>query len=189
MGVNLTAVFPNTILSEKLDKVIRKIEGNEFNSINEYYKTTLTSGFPKPSDFKTLWYLNDMEINERPNLPNINAAIQLSNGLVLRFGNYGFEIWSLIRAFSALIHYPQIGKKLCEVYKEIGNEFGANECFIMGDNNPIYFSFLNNDNFVIDLNANQEKNELNKIYREIKHGEYKGSYVIEGYYRLNLNDS
>ncbi|MEH0154760.1 hypothetical protein V6R21_11515 [Limibacter armeniacum] len=188
MGVNLIAIFPYTQLNEKLDELIGKIEKQEYYSIKEYYEATLSEGFPELPDFGSQWYLDDIKIRERPKLPDINAAIELSKGLVMRFGESGFEIWSLIRAFLAIKFYPKIGQKLCEVYKEIGNEFGANECWIMGDDNPIYHSFLKGQDFATIAREVSEKNELNELYREINEGEYAGSYEIKGYYKLKIRE-
>lgn len=188
MGVNLTAIFPYTQLNKKRYELIEKIEKQEYHSINEYYEANLSEGFFEILNFGSQWYLDDIKINERPKLPNINAAIELSKGLVMRFGENGFEIWSIIRAILAIKSSPNIGQKLYDVYKEIGNEFGANECWIMGDDSPIYHSFLKGQDFVSIAKKVPEKNELNELYREIKEGKYTSCYEIEGYYKLKINE-
>lgn len=187
MGVNITAIFPISQFNNRYDKLIDKIENQEYSSIQAYYQTTLDEGFSDLGDLKLQWYLNDKKITQRPQLPNVNAELALPQGLVIRFREDGFEIWSLIKAHQAVKHNPRIGQKLIALYKEIGYDFQVNTCWIMGDDNPIYHSFIKNESYKLVKSEDSKKESLQDLYIEITEGEYAGCNDIKGHYALKIN--
>ncbi|WP_299674326.1 hypothetical protein [uncultured Dokdonia sp.] len=182
MGINITAIFPISQFNKRFDEIITKIENQEYSSIQAYYQTTLNEDFPDVGNHKPQWYLNDEKVTQRPQLPNIDAELALPEGLVLRFGNDGFEIWSVIRAFIAIKHHPKVAEKLIAIYKEIGRDVQINKCWIMGDWNPIYLSFRKGESYKSIELEDPRKESLKSIYIE-----NTDSYDIIGHYVLNIS--
>lgn len=187
MGIDITAIFPISKYEKQYDKLIDKIENQEYSSIHDYYQTTLDEGFPDLGNHQPQWYVHDKKVAQRPQLPNIDAELALPQGLIIRFREDGFEIWSLIRAYLAVKHNPIIGQKLVTLCKEIGNDFQANECWIMGDWNPIHLSFIKGEPYKLVKAKDPKKESLQDLYMEITEGEYAGSYDIKGHYTLKIN--
>ena len=181
MGINITAIFPISQFEKRFDSIIDKIENQEYPSIQDYYQTILDEGFPDAGNHTPQWYLHDKEVNERPQLPNIDAELGLSGGLMLRFRNDGIEVWSVIRAFIAIKHHPIIAQKLVAVYKEIGRDLHLNECWVMGDWNPIYLSYRKGEAYQLVKSVDPSKDTLEDIYVELN-----DSYDIIGHYVLKI---
>ncbi len=185
MGVNITAIFPLTEFHETINHVINKIENQKYASIKECYDTMVSKDFVEIPKAFPQWYLNDEKVLQKPILPTINAALKLAEGLVLRFRNDGFEIWSLVRANLAIIEYPEILEKLISIYTEIAKDIGINECWIMGDDNPIYHAFIQNKDFKLTASNTVQVSGIEELYQEIKI-EDQLSYIIKGYHKLAL---
>ena len=146
----------------------------------------VSEGFSEIPKALPQWYLNDEKVPQRPKLPTINAALELSEGIVLRFRNDGFEVWSVVRAFLAISECPKVLEKLMLVYTEIAIDIGVNECWIMGDDNPIYLAFIQNKDFKLTAKNTTQVTKVKELYQEITEGEYSPSYVIKGHYRLQI---
>ncbi|MGH1385450.1 hypothetical protein [Kordia sp.] len=185
MGVNITAIFPLNEFHETMSHVIDKIENQEYTSIKECYNTMLSEGFLEIPKALPQWYLNDEKVSQRPKLPTIHAALELSEGIVLRFRNDGFEIWSVVRANLAIIEYPEILEKLISIHTEIAKDIGVNECWIMGDNNPIYHAFIRNKDFKSIASNTLQVVNTEELYQEIEL-EDEVNYTIKGYCKLTL---
>ncbi|WP_299766832.1 hypothetical protein [uncultured Dokdonia sp.] len=183
MGINITAIFPISQFGKRFDKIIDKIENQEYPSIQAYYQTTLEEGFPDLGNHKPQWYLNDEKVTQRPQLPNLHAELSLPEGLVIRFRDNGFEIWSVIRAFIAIKHHPKVAQKLVAIYKEIGRDVQINECLVMGDWNPIYLSFRKGNPYKLIALKDPRKNSLEDIYIEDT-----DSYDIIGHYLVKISE-
>jgi hypothetical protein len=191
MGVNLTAIYLTNTFERGFHSLISSIENREYVPLKAFYKSIIVNDYIVWNDFKPQWYSNDKKVNIRPKLPNINSAIEVPEGFVLRFRNDGFEVWSTI-SVQTFINQPEVIEKAISIYHKIGKDFNAEECWIMGDNNPILFSFREfskNTNFRIVAKNDIEKNELKDIYSQIKEGDYAGCYEVKGHYKLKINRS
>jgi hypothetical protein len=181
MGVNLTAIFPQQLSQEKIHQLLDTIEKQEYASIKTYYNTTLAEGFPDISSTVSQWYLHDQKVSQIPKLPDIQAELALKEGLVLKIGDDGFALWSMIRAFLAISLHPKILEKFQEICIEIMKDVNITECWILGDDNPIYHAFNQNKEFKLMATNNLQVNNIHDLYQELKP---EDSYEIKGHYRL-----
>jgi hypothetical protein len=179
MGVNITAIFPKQLSQEKIHQLLDTIEKQEYSSIKTFYNTTLTEGFPEISS-KAQWYLHDEKVSQTPKLPNIQAELALKEGLVLKIGDDGFALWSMIRAFLAISLHPKILEKFQELCLEIMNDLDIAECWILGDDNPIYHAFNQNKDFKLIATNNLQVKNIHDLYQELK---AEDSYEIKGHYK------
>lgn len=184
MGINIVAIFP--VDQFEVATFIHKIEEKKYSSIKEYYNTVLANGFPEFTIQNLQWYIDDEKTTtQKPTIINNKSSVRLPEGLVIRFKKYGIEVWSPIRANLAIKTNPEICKKLLVIYKELGKDFISNQCWIMGDDNPIYHSFSENENFKLFEEKSAQVEKLEDLYKKVTVDNYT-SYEIKGHYILTL---
>lgn len=182
MGVNLTAIYLNKEFDGNFEFLLNRIEKGNYKPIDKFNKEINTSKVEPFAKSQIQWYLNDERIDYRPELPDINSSLQLPEGIVMRFREDGFEVWLVHRAIIAI---QDFNVAVLNLFKQIKKDFYADECWVMGDDNPICHSFRNNNsNFKEIENDGQLKYELEELYSKINEGRYKGCYEIIGYIKL-----
>ena len=182
MGINITAIFPIDSFNASHLEVIKQLEQQQFKIVEEYYQAVLKDGFIDFRKGNVKWFYDDKKIDTRPpSIPDINVALELPEGLVFRFRNNCFEIYSVIRAFQFLKYYPNTQLELLALYKEIGTALGAKNCWIMGDHEPLYHRFIRDKEFHFNDQDIVRKQNLGDLYIE-----HEDTYDINGYYNYEF---
>ena len=185
MGINIIAIFPIGHDQEEVRSVVEKLEQQAFPSIQKYSQSLLANGFsefPLPLQ----WTIDDTSVESRPELPSLAANLELPSGIILRFREDSIALWSSVRAFLAVSVTPEIGEAFLEICQEIGKALQIKECWIMGDDNPIYHAFHQHQDFKRVAESDLQQPTLQDIYHEITKGEFTGCYEIKGHYRLQI---
>ncbi|RTQ48223.1 hypothetical protein EJV47_17500 [Hymenobacter gummosus] len=182
MGVNIVALFPLFAFSAETLRTIEQVERSEFAAAAALATAMQAEGFATGSR-PVQWYdkrkpTAEAALPGRPMLPDINMELLLPGpNLNLCFRADAFAIWSVMRARLVLGNRPESRARLLDVYREIGRGFGAAECWIMGDDNPIYHAFERNQDY--SAVAGEEKFSLAELYPD-------PALEVEGFYRLPL---
>jgi hypothetical protein len=183
MGVNIVALFPWASFSADTLQTIGRVERNEFGAADALGAAMRAEGFAGPDGRPGQWYDKRLPsasaaLAGHPPLPDVGVELLLPNpSLTLSFRADAFAVWSVMRAHLAIRHKPRSRARLLEVYRVLGRAFGATECWIMGDDNPIYHAFEQNQDYWAVPGA--EKFSLDELYPDPALG-------VEGFYRLPL---
>lgn len=191
MGVNLTAIFLIDENDKQIDSFLDKLESRDYSLFQDFYNMIISDGAKAWNNIEPQWYTNDEKVNKRPKLPDVNSVIELPGGILMTFRKDGIEICTGIRARMAISSHPEIAEKAISMYKNIGKNLNVNECWIMGDDNPVCLSFRRyseNTDFRLVSKSDTQKNDLKNIYSEITEGEYEGCYEITGHLKMKINE-
>jgi len=91
----------------------------------------------------------------------------------------------MIRAHLAISVEPEIAAKFKLMCTEIAKKTNVTECWIMGDDSPIYHAFIQKKDFKSVASQTQQAASIEELYQEIEFDD-ECNYTIKGYCKLIL---
>jgi hypothetical protein len=96
--------------------------------------------------------LRDKRLDCRPVLPILGIALHLPEDFFLTFGSDAFEVYHLLR-WHFFLEEPDLQEAMLTACSRLAHLFGATDCIITSDFNPVIHAFRKGDSFDKALSA------------------------------------